>query len=456
MSLWPASQYRLSFRHRLRCTPPSSHGFVALPQPGYVNLLLVGLLIFTLWGLLWEAELHGGHRSGCDFRQFYAAGWIVNYGDVSRLYDQSYFGDLQRNWWSEKQAFYSLYPPTLALSVAPLARLPLPAALAVWWTLQAVCLLAAGGILWNLTTIAPRWRTTAMLALACTFPLWLAVRIGHLTPMLLLMLLGGMQQQLRGRRLLAGLVFSLLAIKPQFAAAIGLWLLLRRDGRAVAGMLVGLLLQAVAVSVCLGPTVLADYVHNLPLIAQKVKSVLYSPSYEQSFAGILGRRLYALGYDPRQFGNAFLLTQLVVGATAGWLLWRIVQANRRVPPVGGENPHGPRYECAAAVLLMLLMTPYLLVYDTLTLALPLCCLWSSPRWRMGVVLCAAITLPCMIVYPMLGFSLLPFLELVVLARIAVAAESPVAVAAPQRLRQWAKGIRDLGLEITSEGLATRG
>jgi hypothetical protein len=83
----------------------------------------------------------------------------------------------------------------------------------------------------------------------------------------------------------------------------------------------------------------------------------------------------------------------------------------------------PRYEYAAAALLMLLLTPYLLVYDLALLLVPIAYLWSSPDWRMGIVLYASITLVGALLYLRLDFSLVPFLELIVLARMAASLRS---------------------------------
>jgi hypothetical protein len=393
--------------------------------PHGVNLALMVLLTVTLWTLLWQGPVVGKKGFGGDFRQFYTAGWIANYGDIGQLYDQTYFRGVERKFWGDGKWSYSLYPPMMALAVSPLARLPLTAATSIWWALQVVCLLATGWMLYVAFPIAPQWRKTAMFALVCTFPLWVAIAIAHLTPMLLVVLTAGLTLHLRGRRVLAGCVLSLLAIKPQFAAAICLWLLLRRDVRTSCGMLIGLFVQALVVSAGLGPSVIVDYLNHFPEMTQKVKDKMYSPSWEQSFAGILGYRLWNLDLDPRDYGNAFLLTQLVAAGVAGFLLFQIVQANRQLQRLGRNVPFGPWYERGAVVLFMLLLTPYLLVYDLTLLAIPIVCLWASPGWRMGVVLWVLTTLVFALLYQGLGFSLVPFVELIVLARMAALLRSLV-------------------------------
>ena len=77
---------------------------------------------------------------GGDFPQFYVAGKIVSRGEAERLYDQPYFRHFQES--MRDDPLRSLYPPTMGLLMAPLARLSYDEALAAWWAIQAVCILA--------------------------------------------------------------------------------------------------------------------------------------------------------------------------------------------------------------------------------------------------------------------------------------------------------------------------
>ena len=106
-----------------------------------------------------------------------------------------------------------------------------------------------------------------LVALAALVPLWIAVGIGHLAPMLLLVLAGGLTLHKQGKRGWAGLLLSLLALKPQLAAGLVLWMLLRRDLRTLLGLAAGFALQALAVAVLLGPGLWLDYLHAMPAIS---------------------------------------------------------------------------------------------------------------------------------------------------------------------------------------------
>ena len=92
------------------------------------------------------------HGCGGCFSQFYVAGTIVRRGEAERLYDQPYFRHLQES--MRDDPLRSLYPPTLGLLMAPLAWLSYHEAMAAWWAIQAVCILATGVIFYRTTPAA--------------------------------------------------------------------------------------------------------------------------------------------------------------------------------------------------------------------------------------------------------------------------------------------------------------
>ena len=67
-----------------------------------------------------------------------------------------------------------------------------------------------------------------------------ALRLGHMTTFLALAALGGFML-LRKHPFLAGLCFSFLVLKPQYAPIPAMYLLWTRNGRALAGMATGAL-----------------------------------------------------------------------------------------------------------------------------------------------------------------------------------------------------------------------
>jgi len=414
-----------------------------------VSDMALGLLTAMAVLAAWEgyALNHRPENSGCggDFSQFYTAGQIVARGEAQRLYDQEYFRHFQE--WMREDPLRSLYPPTMALAMAPLARLSYCGALAAWWVLQVLCLAVCGIIFYRTTPLPPPWRKNMLVALAALLPLWIAVGIGHLAPMLLLVLTAGLTWHRQGRPLRAGLLLSLLVMKPQLAAGLVVWMLLRRDLRTIAGLALGGVMQFTVVALALGPRIWLDYLHALPGIAAVTRAYTYSPLFEQSFAGIASNLLGSLGLTALQI-PAMRIIYALTTAVAAVALCRVVAARR---PFAGPSPRGselrPRaagsdsirvcgsrrnYEYACGVLFMTIFPPYFLVYDQTLLAFPLVMLWASPAWRWGVLLLALLTVPLANLSFTLGFSITGLVALA--AMVALARRSSAASAqSPARL-----------------------
>jgi hypothetical protein len=376
----------------------------------------LGLLATLAVMAAWEGYVLNNRpeTSGCggDFPQFYYAGKIVSQGEAARLYDQPYFRHLQE--WMRDDPLRSLYPPTMGLLMAPLARFSYTQALAVWWAMQAICLLVSGWQFYRTSSLSTAWRVNMLVALAALVPLWVAVGIGHLAPMLLPVVAGGLTLHKQGKPLSAGLVLSLLALKPQLAAGLVLWMLARRDLRTLLGLGLGFALQALAVAFVLGPGLWLDYARALPEIAAITRAYRYSPLFEQSFAGIVSNQLWAAGLTAWQ-AAAMRIAHAATAGAAALMLCRAVWARGawRGRPECPEPPDRPRqnYEYACGVLFMMILPPYFLVYDQTLLAVPLVMLWNSPAWRWGVALFVSATVLVANLSFTLGFSVTGFVAL---------------------------------------------
>jgi alpha-1,2-mannosyltransferase len=420
--------------------------------PQRLEFYLAALLVVGI-ALLIHAEStpgvldrHGKVR-GRDFLQFYLAGRIAAEGDIDRLYDQKYFGLAQlmvapvdeRN-----PRYYSLYPPTIAWLFRPLGRLPYSQAVVTWWTILVCLFVAELLVLYRL--IHPRlthsagevepkcelatesdtsdeldWRDPAdvvppataqgrritILALAIFYPAFISILNGQLSFLVLGALLLGFALQVRERPILAGVVLSVLAIKPQFAAGIGVWLFFRRDWRTIVGVLTGLTLQVVVVGSTLGFDVWRDYRNALPMYGRLAKLFQFTADYEHSITGILSN---VLG---RQHLGIARGIHAIIAFAAAWQLWRIVRP---------FSKSSLRREQSAAVLFTLLVTPHLLVYDLTVLLFPIAVLWAehqrsdedSTSLPDGLLLySAAMLAPA---YLVTGFSIVPVALFWVLTR----------------------------------------
>jgi hypothetical protein len=387
--------------------------------------LLVVLLVSTTAGLVRIQSTAGlkersGLVRGWDFQQFYVSGLMLIRGRADGLYDPELFQATQRAVLpvdEQNIPFLPLYPPTTALLVAPLALLPYPVALAVWWPLNVACFAVAGWMLVRWCDVSAAWRWTLVLAIASYYPFIMSFRAGQLSPLLLLVTLTALTLVRRQRQVAGGLILSLLALKPQFAAGMILWFLLRRDLRVLSGILVGVVLQMVIVAVLLQPAIIADYLWSTSVYLQHSQIYDFPDGWVHSLAGTLQNMLGRLGYVGAGCGNgckAVHVAVLLIAAAgvASWS-WRSRDQNKQQC----DSPCGWQCEQAAAVVFTLLFTPHLLLYDLLLLLVPIVYLLETSRWRQALAIYLATSALVMPVYAWGDVSLVPFVLVAVLYRL---------------------------------------
>jgi hypothetical protein len=212
----------------------------------------------------------------------------------------------------------------------------------------------------------------------------------------------------------------LLALKPQLAVGLVVWLLLRRDLRTGTGFCLGLLLQAGFVSLALGPGVLADYVGNWPTFGRFAQLYSSTADHQHATAGILTD---LLGWRYRTLST---LIHLAVAGSAALLFWHFIRSRR--PPaapasaVGGAGADDWRLEESAVVLFSLLLAPHLLTYDLSLLLIPAVNLWiahmGTDREEMLIGIVVYLFATFAIFYLAIGFSLMPIVLLWALYRLA--------------------------------------
>jgi hypothetical protein len=390
----------------------SAHSFDRLAKwlsHSRVDLLLGTYFLAQLVAFLGLESTPGmldrqGRVRGRDFLQFYVAGQIVARGEAHRLYDQQYFIQVQRSLLGadeNREPYLSIYPANVALLFSPLSRLSYGNAILIWWLIQAACFLTAGCLLRRTLDPLPSWRHTAWLGLMSFFPVMSTFWFGQLAALLLLAWVAGLELCRIGRPFSGGCVLSLLAMKPQLAAGVLFWLVLRRDVRALGGLCLGVVLQAWVVAISLPPEVFAPFAAYKRLFAQNLVIYRFAPDLEHATAGILTDLL------GEAYGRWAMLVHLTLAAGAASLLFRIVRKHHKDLGL---------VESSAAVLFALLASPHLLTYDLTYLLIPLTYLLSgrrtacSPELPMPeslLYLCATLT-P---LYGLLGFSIVPIVLL---------------------------------------------
>ena len=154
-----------------------------------------------------------------------------------------------------------LYGPIFAICFRPLAMLDAASA-HVWWTVVGLLALGASGLLLRdaMKRQSARQGATdspwpiALGMLVLTEPLISNFRYGNTNTLLVWFLVVGFWGLLRGRRFLAGTAFAMAAVIKVTPILLLPWLILRREWRATAGFVLGLVLfVGVAPGLYLGP-----------------------------------------------------------------------------------------------------------------------------------------------------------------------------------------------------------
>jgi alpha-1,2-mannosyltransferase len=203
---------------------------------------LILLAFYAIAAIGWVALSDGlvdrnGKPIGTDFSSFYAAGRMALEGHAAAVYDMAAHYAREQQIFGAATPYYGwLYPPIFLLVAVPLALLPYAAALIVWQGASfAIYLVVIAAILAPLRrqredngTIARLW-----LPVAAAFPAAF-INLGHgQNGFLTAGLLGAALLSLPQRPWLSGILFGLLAYKPQFGLLIPVALLVTGQWRAI-------------------------------------------------------------------------------------------------------------------------------------------------------------------------------------------------------------------------------
>lgn len=313
--------------------------------------VLAVVLVFTGSGY----RSFTGRLKGTDFVHFYTLGHIALAGRESgSLYDPEGQHALQVDLVpeSDPEWYLPVYPPQVALMFAPFAHWSYGTA-AVLWGLVTITLYAV--VVWL------AWRPSrevlpdvwfVVVAAAAFMPFWNLVLHGQTTVVPLVAFCLGWLALERQKRFLAGLVFGLVIIKPQYGIVLACVVLVRREWAMLAGAVVSVASQVIVVSLILDPAAVLAYLNTLPRVV---------------------RQADALEPKPYQMHSLRALTNLLPATigTLGWgiaslgVIWQTVRVWRTWVPV--------RLQLATLVLATVLVSPHVTIYDATLLVLPI--LW---------------------------------------------------------------------------------
>jgi hypothetical protein len=310
--------------------------------------------LFFLATVVWIALSPGlvdpnGKPLGTDFMTVWSAGTLALAGEPAAAYDYARHFEVQRQalTWHEGQDvpyFGWHYPPFFMLVAALLALLPYGAALAVWTAATLPAYLAA------IRAIFPyrRW-----LLFALAFPA-VFVNLAHgQSGFLTAGLLGLGLVLLDKRPLVSGVLFGLLAYKPQLGLLLPLALIADRRWQAFIAAAVTTLTASLLSYVILGAETWRAFVSSVTLTRTFVLEQ-GAMGWEKMQSAFAAMRMLGAGVD-----TAYAVQAVVSLSVAGAVVW--IWRRPVALPLKG----------AALVTGTLLATPYVFDYDFTLLALPI-------------------------------------------------------------------------------------
>jgi len=320
-----------------------------------IRVVAVAVLFASAAGLLYlvltakaGVDLQG-RPLGTDFSNVYAAGTYVLEGNPDAPFDPGVQHAREQAIFGAATPFYGWhYPPYFLFVAAVLALLPYGLALFVW---QAVTLGLYLLVIRAIVSSVRGGATFDWLLLALAFPAVL-INVGHgHNGFLTAALLGGGLLCLDRRPLLAGILFGLMAYKPQFGLLIPITLAAGGYWRTIFAAAATVALLTLAATLAFGVQVW----HAFLVGAEFTRSVVL----EQGDTGwhkiqsiFSWARMWGASV-PLAYGIQAVMTLTVAAATA-WL-WRDKTAPQSV-------------KAAALCIGAMLATPYTLDYDMMVLA----------------------------------------------------------------------------------------
>ena len=230
----------------------------------------VAAVLLAYCAISW-AQVTPSRERGSDFSASYVAALLLRSGDGSRLYDQQveHARHVELLPAGAVIDLPFITPPTTALLALPFTALDPGTAFRVWSVLELLLLVLA---VWIAIRAGPRPALSArgsglavvLMALAGggTFAFLL---LGQVDGFAALGLAAAYASWRSERSALAGFLLGLAfgATKPHLAIGLGIWLVARRDWRALAGAALGCSLVAATSLALVGPSGIGDFVAAL-------------------------------------------------------------------------------------------------------------------------------------------------------------------------------------------------
>lgn len=338
----------------------SRHDLPAVAPPARQSaaryFLGTGLVLGSLLAVVYGAMIASGlSMKGWDFLFLYTPSRLFLQGHGAHLYDYPFLSHLEatiaRPVTIKHGGMPNVYPPYVAVILAPLALLPYDPAYFLWLVVN------AGLLVWSLfkletyACLSGRRALVARFATLFFVPVLLALFQGQSTTCVLAAWTACFFALRSGRDDLAGIALAASLIKPQYAIPWLLVLLLRRRWTALlwfAGS--GLLLLVLSV-VAFGPGVIPTYAHSLTQAA----------GYTHQFGGFddIANRGFSAFFGLLLPTSLARPATLVADAAAVALL-----------ALHALNARSIERSLGLATVVALLVSPHVLIHDLALLLIP--------------------------------------------------------------------------------------
>lgn len=270
-----------------------------------VWVTLGGMTLLLFWQLARLTQ--PGMLEVDDFVQYWAATRVHLSGGNPYAPDQMLAMERSAGWNREDVLLFWAPPPALVL-LLPFGFFAYATGRLLWLLLNLAILMVTASWLWSYFSGPRTRRWMASLVLVTFAPVLFVIRMGQITPLVLLGIVSFLYFERQGRGWLAGASAALALIKPQLAYLFWFALLFWAIDRRAWSFLLG---TAVATGVAL----LVAWLFNPQIIAQYAQAVVTYPPIQYptpTFGGVI--RLF-LGAE--RFWLQFVLP---LGATL-WLFW---------------------------------------------------------------------------------------------------------------------------------------
>jgi alpha-1,2-mannosyltransferase len=373
------------------------------------------LVVYVVSAIIWMLRSKGlidpaGHPIGADFIDPWSASWLTLHGAPSAVYDVARLWSVERIAVADPSVGFAgfHYPPIYLLIILPLALLPYALSLLAWTVTTFAAYLAT---MW---TIDPE-RDSLWLAIA--FPGGLVNLTNGQNGFLTLGLLGGGLLTIDRRPILAGVMFGLMSYKPQYGILIPIFLLATRRWRTISSASVTVVILAALSLAIFGAQTWQAFFSSITFTRHVVLEQGGS-GFEKLQSAFAAARLWGFSVATAYVVQAAMA--LIAASIVIWIWWRTT-----------------KFELHAAALATgaLLMTPYMMDYDLVLLALPIAWLALEVR-RNGTLpyekaLLAFVWLLPLFARSLAGGAKIPIAPLAILLLLADIARRAVHAPAPE-------------------------